>query len=226
MMSGRKCPRCGMVNWAGDAACRRCGASFERRARQRAGEEAGAPARTRSLARRLLFIAGALLLFVLSAYASLLLTSERVNAEQRRTVERAVDVLAQNGFGREAFILRRLASYRTTDNWWNRWVGHREAYAATNFPFEVVTLYPDFFTRPQDDTERAVILLHEAYHLTGAGEEAALRGVWRDKQRLGWTRRRYGQTRVWQNVRDFTAQQVPHLFSCGQDGRGDCLGVE
>ena len=43
-----------------------------------------------------------------------------------------------------------------------------------------------------DDTERAAILLHESYHLFGSGEATALEGVWRDKQRLGWTADKYG----------------------------------
>ena len=95
-------------------------------------------------------------------------------------------------------------------------------YAATNFPFEVVTLYPDFFAYAADDTERAVILLHEARHLGGAGEEEALASVWRDKRRLGWTRERYGQTRVWKNVSEFTRRYAPGLFRCGADGQQDC----
>ena len=71
------------------------------------------------------------------------------------------------------------------------YAGHGEAYAATNFPFEIVTLYPEFFKYPADDTERAVILLHEARHLAGAGEREAFASVWRDKARLGWTREKY-----------------------------------
>ena len=74
-----------------------------------------------------------------------------------------------------------------------------------------------------DDTERAAILLHESYHLSGSGEAAALEGVWRDKQRLGWTADKYGQTRVWNNTKELTAANVPWMFSCGADGRSDCL---
>jgi hypothetical protein len=70
--------------------------------------------------------------------------------------------------------------------------------------------------------ERAVVLLHEARHLSGAGEEEAFAGVWRDKARLGWTREKYGQTRVWKNVAEFTRRYAPKLFACGPDGQQDC----
>ncbi|HEY9284057.1 MAG TPA: hypothetical protein VIP46_11445, partial [Pyrinomonadaceae bacterium] len=169
-----------------------------------------------------LVVAGVVALFLVAAYVSLRVTSEPVTAEQQELVDRAVALLDERGLGDSARLLR-LATYRSTDNWWNRYMGHREAYAATNFPFEVVTLYPDFFAHPADDTERAVILLHESYHLAGGGEERAFSGVWRDKERLGWTEEKYGRTRVWRSVREFTAQHAPALFRCGEDGRSDCL---
>ena len=37
------------------------------------------------------------------------------------------------------------------------------------------------------DVERAVSLLHESHHLSGADEPTALEAVWREKARLGWT---------------------------------------
>ncbi len=131
-------------------------------------------------------------------------------------------VLEQKGFGKEGFVLRNLVTYRETDNWWNTYLGHRDAYAATNFPFEVLTLYPEFFANSADDEERAAILLHEACHLFGSGEEAALEYVWRNKQRLGWTADKYSQSRVWNNTRDLTKNLVPKLFQCGPDGKSDC----
>ncbi|MCA1816184.1 MAG: zinc finger Ran-binding domain-containing protein [Acidobacteria bacterium] len=232
-MSSRKCPRCGMVNWADAGACKRCGAALAGGAspeRERSSERAGGSGeevedspKGGGLLRRAAVVFALVAVFMVAAYASLILTSEPASAEQRQLVERAIAVLEAKGLGDRTFALRHLASYRVTDNWWNRWIGHHEAYAATNFPFEVVTLYPDFFTQPTDDTERAVVLLHESYHLGGSGEEAAFTGVWRDKRRLGWTKEAYGHTRVWQNVREFTAQNAPALFRCGDDGKQDCL---
>ena len=108
---------------------------------------------------------------------SLLLTSEPITEDQRVIVRQAIAVLAQAGFTREVVMLRHFANYRATDNWWNRYQGHQQAYAATNFPLGVVTLYRPFFAVAVDDTERAAILLHEAQHLIGAGEEEALRRV-------------------------------------------------
>ncbi len=225
-MSSKKCPRCGMVNWAEAAACKRCGAVAGGTPETRPG---GVPETRlegrgeRTLAKRVLFVAGMVAVFVLAAYVSLRATSEAITFEQRRVVARAIDLLERKNFGRRAFILKNLASYRASDNWWNRAVGHTDAYAATNFPFEVVTLYPDFFTVPIDDTERAVVLLHESYHLAGAGEETAFAEVWREKERLGWTRQTYGHTPLWRSVRAFTGRYAPQLFTCGASGAEDCF---
>jgi hypothetical protein len=179
--------------------------------------------RKRGLGRRLGWIFGTTLLVLFVWYTSLLITSNDLGFDRRLTVQRAVGILSQKGFSREAFILSHLTSYRATDNWWNSYLGHREAYAATNFPLEVVTLYPEFFEATADDNERAVILLHESYHLLGSGEAAALEGVWREKQRIGWTAERYGETKVWKNTKELTMVLAPHLFSCGSDGKADCL---
>ena len=146
-------------------------------------------------------------------YLSLLGSSEHLNYDRRKIVAVAISVLNDKGFGKEAFVLGNLVTYRGTDNWWNQSVGHHDAYAATNFPFEIVTLYPEFFEKTVDDTERAAILLHEASHLFGAGEEAALERSWRDKQRLGWTAEKYGPiSDAWNNTRQLTMNQVPQLF--------------
>ena len=64
-----------------------------------------------------------------------------------------------------------------------------------------------------DDTERATILLHEAYHVFGDDEKFALRRVWLVKERLGWTSLRYGHTRVWKNTREWTHGAVPESSS-------------
>ena len=128
------------------------------------------------------------------------------------------------GFSREASALRRVASFRRTDNWWNRYVGHPTAYAATNFPFaRHRPSTPRSSEYPVDDIERATILLHESYHLFGDDEKFALHRVWLAKDRLGWTALRYGRTRVWKNTREWTLAEIPRMFTCGEDGQSDCL---
>jgi hypothetical protein len=122
-----------------------------------------------------------------AGYASLIGTSDPIEPSQNEIVDRAIDLIERQGFSKEAFFLRKLARYRATDNWLNKQVGHDTAFASTNFPFEIVTLYQPFFEEPIDDTERAVILLHEAYHMLGHGEMATCERVWRNKKMLGWT---------------------------------------
>ncbi len=235
-MSNRKCPECGLVNFAAAAECKRCAAALEpsgvtaaaaRDAHVEPGpdfedEEPEEGKGRRGLLRRAAAVVCATLAVLVLCQASLLWTSRAATVEERIRVRRAVDIVERGGFGREAFLLGRVTNFRTSDNWWNNYMGHEEAYASTNFPFEVVTLYPDFFLYPVDDVERAVILLHEARHLSGAGEEEALATVWRDKARLGWTKEQYGQTRVWKNVREFTRRYAPKVFACGPDGQQDC----
>jgi hypothetical protein len=150
-------------------------------------------------------------------------TSDPVTPDERAVVANAILVLDQAGFTREASALRRYVSFRRTDNWWNRHVGHPTAFAATNYPFAVVTLYPAFFRFPVDDIERASILLHEASHVFGAREDEALQRVWEAKQQLGWTEEHYGRTRVWKNTREWTRAALPPFFSCGPDGESDCF---
>ena len=170
----------------------------------------------------MIWIFGATLLILFIWAVSLRLTSDDLKYDQRHTVERAIVVLKQKGFARRAFVLRYVTSFRRTDSWWNTYVGHQDAYAATNFPFEVVTLYPEFFEVSVDDNERAVLLLHETYHLFGSGEEAALEGVWRNKQKLDWSAETYGKSKIWKDTRDLTMNKVPTLFQCGPGGHSDC----
>ena len=176
----------------------------------------------RSLGQWILWIGGVTVVILLGAYGSLLATSNGLAGDQRTVVRRAIQVLDRSGFSREASVLGRFVAWRSTDNWWNEYVGHQRAYAATNFPFAVVTVYPPFFTVAVDDTERAAILLHEAYHVLGDDEEQVLRHVWLAKQRIGWTEDRYAHTRVWRNTREWTAGTVPGLFRCGIDAHSDC----
>ncbi len=222
-----KCANCGLVNTGSDAACRRCGSSLvddaptEQRLELNVPEEARP--KQRGLLKRLSWIAGATLISLLICYVSLLISSDGLQPDQREGVEKAIAALEQHGFNREVFILKHLTVFRSTDNWWNRYIGHRDAYAATNFPFEVVTLYPEFFSVPVDDNERAAVLLHESSHLMGGGEEAALGSTWRNKQRLGWTADRYKQTRLWYATEQLTKAQFPYMFKCGADGQSDCF---
>src|SRR5207247_6512675 len=118
--------------------------------------------------------------------ASLLISSDGLQPDQRDKVEKAIVLVQQQGFGREAFVLKHLAAFRTTDNWLNAYFGHRDAYAAANFPFEVVTLYSDFFELPIDDRERAAVLLHVPRHLLGDNEDAALLFALQNKNGLAW----------------------------------------
>jgi hypothetical protein len=221
-MERTKCPDCGLVNAKTDEACRRCGALLLG-VTSSADETVENIVEKRGIGRRLIWISGTTILLLFSFYLSLLLTSDDLGFQQRETVSSAIAVLQDKGFQKQAFVLNNLAKFRATDNWWNGYVGHHDAYAATNFPFEVVTLYPEFFAVAVDDNERAAILLHETYHLFGSGEEAALEGVWREKERLGWTEDRYSATKVWNNTRQLTMTQVPNLFQCGTDGKSDCV---
>jgi hypothetical protein len=228
-MNRSRCQQCGLLNFATDPACRRCSVPLDNAVEETVPAAEGAdqpePVRRHRIVKVALRIGAVVGCLLLVAYGSLIFTSDPLSREQQQLVARAIDLLEQKGFGRDAFILRHLVSFRATDNWWNRWVGHGMAYASTNFPFEVVTLYPDFFTRSADDVERAVILLHEASHLRGHGEGRAHEVVWLYKHRLGWTKEAYEKTRVWKNVREFTLKYAPRLFRCGPDGQSDCMEI-
>ncbi|HEX8147962.1 MAG TPA: zinc finger Ran-binding domain-containing protein [Pyrinomonadaceae bacterium] len=232
-MNNRKCAGCGLANFPSASECKRCGAPLEpayaafgaNAAHVFESEGAAAPAEgkgRRSLRRRVLAVLAMTFALLVGSHASLLFTSTAATYDERAQVGRAVELIERGGFTREAFLLRRLTNFRTTDNWLNAYAGHANAYASANFPFEIVTLYPDFFRYPTDDVERAVILLHEARHLSGADEEEACATVWRDKARLGWTREKYGETRVWHNVTELSRRHAPKLFECGEDGEQDC----
>lgn len=226
LQSRRKCVQCGLVNTGADELCRRCGTPLADEEQTESGPAepvADAKVKKRSFLKRVTWVLGATSIILVIWYASLLVSSDGLQPDQREKVEKAIAVLQQQGFKREVFILKRLTVFRGTDNWWNRYIGHRDAYAATNFPFEVLTLYPDFFNLPVDDTERAAVLLHEACHLMGDGEDAALQSAWRNKRRLGWTADRYRQTRVWDATEKLTRASFPYMFQCGADGQSDCF---
>ena len=177
----------------------------------------------RGFVRSLLLISGTTLTIVVVAFLSLLMTSDGLSEEQQRAVTEAIAVVDRGGFAREVSVLRNVVFFRSSDNWWNSHVGHQNAYAATNFPFAVVTLYPGFFRISVDATERAAILLHESQHVFGADERTALQRVWLDKRRLGWTAPQYNRTRVWRNTKEWTNGAIPVLFQCGDDRQSDCV---
>jgi hypothetical protein len=180
-MSRSKCLACGVINFANSETCRRCGAELP---------PAGLDLRPAAVAiddgrgfgSWILWVLAVTTTILISGYASLLVSSDGLSAEERQLVSSAIDELDRAGFSRESFAFRHLVSFRSTDNWWNNYVGHQTAYAATNFPFAVVTLYPTFFKYPIDDIERATILLHESFHLLGGDEKEALQGVDREAQ--------------------------------------------
>ena len=224
--SRRKCERCGLVNTGADESCRRCGTALaddESAEPVQAKAEVSTTAKKRGFLKRITWVLGATSIILVIWYASLLVSSDGLQTDQREKVQNAIAVLQQQGFSREAFVLKHLTAFRSKDNWWNAYVGHRDAYAATNFPFEVVTLYPEFFDIPVDDKERAAVLLHEACHLMGDGEDAALQTTWKRKQQLGWTADKYKRTRLWEATEHLTRARFPYMFQCGSKGQSDCF---
>ena len=152
------------------------------------------------------------LLAVIGLYWSLSYTSAPLTSDQEAIVLKAISILEDKGFYGKAFLLRRVTRFRSTDNWINLKSEHPVAFAATNFPFEFITLYPDFFSKTTDDTERAVILLHEAYHLMGKGETVAFRESWKEKEMLGYTEAKYHGTKVWNNMAEYTKVYADDVF--------------
>ena len=225
-----KCAECGLGNPDSDLTCARCGKSLEaaRLSRGIAATANEAGISKGHSVRKILFasarrIISLVLVLLFVAYLSLVTTSNPVSAVEQEKVNTAIELLERKGFGSEAFMLRYLTRFRGSDNWWNQRVGHASAYAATNFPFFIVTLYPTFFAHTIDDTERAVILLHEAYHLKGYGEEKATEFTWKEKRNVGWTKEEYAQTPVWNSIKEGTYRYAPHMFQCGDTGTSDCV---
>ncbi|MEO7539829.1 MAG: hypothetical protein ABIV21_07365 [Pyrinomonadaceae bacterium] len=175
-----------------------------------------------ALATRALVCMAVCIALILGFYLSMIASAKSLTIDDKSTVRRAINVLGERGFADEVFLLENLTTFRADDNWLNASVAKENAYAATNFPFEIITLYPDFFTYPVDDTERATILLHEARHLRGQNEADAYRFVWENRKRLGWTQGQYSESPVWQNVRKQTRENVPDLFLCDTNVLGDC----
>lgn len=222
-MNNTKCTECGAINFGADHSCRRCQAVLPLPPPVSAAAPEVESATGRGLGQWLLWIAGVTVAILAASYGSLIVTSSGLSGEEKAMTDEAIAVLERTGFSNEAFVLQHVVSFRGTDNWWNGYVGHQSAYAATNYPFFVVTLYGPFFKTATDAVERASILLHESHHVLGDDEDAALRRSWLERTQLGWTSERYGDTRVWKNTREWTMRSLPVLFQCGVDGESDCL---
>jgi len=213
----KKCPDCQLVNFPDAHECARCGGRLFR-----TQAVSGKPGIAAAIMYR-----GAICLAVCAAvlagfYLSLIGSAKPLAYNDKQAIKRAINVLREGGFSDEVFLLEYLTAYRSEDNWLNASVPKENAYAATNFPFEIMTVYPDFFAYPRDDVERAAILLHEAKHLEGKKEPEAYEYVWRNRRRIGWTIDRYNDSPVWKNVREQTRQIVPSLFVCDVNVFADC----
>lgn len=166
--------------------------------------------------------AASLVLAFVAFYLSLLITSLPPVRHERAAIDRAVSLLAAKGYEREVWLLRHTATIRVTDHWLNSLVEKESAYASTNFPFQIITVYPQFFIRTADDTERAMVLLHEARHLMGENEQQAYAYVWRQRKRLGWTYRTHSDSETYAAVEQLTREQAPELFNCPARSWEDC----
>jgi phage FluMu protein Com len=214
----KKCPKCGLVNYLTSQTCVRCGNAID----ETENISSNRGFNKSVIAKRASVCLAVLLATVLGFYTSLLVSADRLGSEQAFRVKTAIEILEQKGFTDEVFLLRHIAVFRGNDNWLNASVEKENAYAATNFPFEIVTLYPDFFTYPADDTERAAILLHEAKHLQGKNEKEAYEYVWKNRKRLGWTADLYSRSVIWLETRKLTKEYSPSLFVCDFNEYGDC----
>lgn len=212
----KKCRNCGLVNFAERINCSRCNETLEIPPSKNEARSGAI------LLRRAMILAIVCLTAVAGFYVSLIFSAQSLSSDQREIVGRAIAIIETKGFADEAFLLRHVGVFRANDNWLNASVEKENAFAATNFPFEIVTLYPDFFTYPADDVERAAILLHEAKHLQGRDEPHAYEFVWKNRKRLGWTADLYGQSEVWLNVRRQTRDYAPRLFVCEFNPNSDC----
>ena len=155
-------------------------------------------------------------------YSSLIATSDPISVVQYSEVNDAIAILEAKGFEREAFLLRNTAQFRRSDHWLNDATLHADSYAATNFPFQIVTLYPDFYSKTTDDIERAMVLLHEAKHLESKDENVAYSFVWQNRHRLGWTQLSHGTTPTYITISDQTREFAPELFTCPDRLWNDC----
>lgn len=215
------CPNCQLVNFPHAVECVRC----QHQLPEVIASETVVTKKTSSksmILRRAIICVAVCVLAVLGFYLSMVFTSSPLKYEEKQKIQAAVKVLEEKGYAGEVFLLKRLTNYRSNDNWLNASTRFENAYAATNFPFEIMTIYPEFFTFTTDDIERAAILLHEAQHLKGADEKEAYEFVWRNRKTLGWTKENYGNSVIWRNVRKQTQEYAPNLFVCEWNEAHDC----
>lgn len=219
----KRCPNCRLVNFSHSPQCARCQfdlievSTFQTEGGT--GEESVAQSK---FVRRAIVCAAVCFLTLLGFYLSLIFTSASLNYNEKKQVEKAVKLLDEKGFSGEVFLLEYLTRFRGNDNWLNASTRPENAYAATNFPFEIMTIYPDFFTYTVSDTERAAILLHEAQHLKGADEKEAYEYVWRNRKKLGWTKETHGNSAIWRDVKRQTKDYAPDIFVCAENESSDC----
>jgi hypothetical protein len=175
-----------------------------------------------AIAQQLATHATSVILAVLAFYLSLVSTSLPINSLEAAAKDRAIHILEKKGFEREVLLLKYSVTFRGTDHWLNTFTAKENAYASTNFPFQLVTLYPDFFSKAADDTERAMVLLHEARHLMGENENQAYAYVWKNRKRLGWSLRTHGTTITYATIEQQTRENAPELFNCPRKPWEDC----
>ena len=214
----RKCADCNLINYLTAQNCVRCGAALGESENISPNRGFLKPVLLKRAVVCLTVLIGAVFAF----YASLVLSADSLRSVERARVAAAIKHLERSGFSQEVFLLRHVTVFRANDNWLNASVQKESAYAATNFPFEIVTLYPEFFTYPLDDVERAAILLHEAKHLQGKDEKEAYEFVWKNRRRLGWTSKDYRNSLMWREIRKITREYSPELFVCEFNEYRDC----
>ncbi len=161
-------------------------------------------------------------LAIIAFYLSLLSTSLPPARHQRAAIDRAVQILEEKGYDREVWLLRHTVTFRGTDHWLNSFIEKENAYASTNFPYQIITVYPDFYTKAADDTERAMVLLHESRHLLGENENQAYAYVWKQRKNLGWTIATHGTTESYVTIEQQTRENAPELFNCPDKPWDDC----
>ena len=217
----KQCPRCSLNNSRNAKSCVKCLYEFKGVSTVRT-TNGGQKSLFATILKRAVICLVVCVFAVAGFYFSLIFSATPLNMEQQASIDKAIIILEEKGFDNEVFYLNNLAVFRSDDNWLNASVVKENAYAATNYPLEIMTIYPDFFTYTVDDTERAAILLHEAKHLQGFDEPVAYEFVWKNRKQLGWTKEKYKSSIVWSEVRKQTREYSPNLFICDFNEFNDC----